>query len=63
MTIVCDGYPEIQVSRENFVSIQRATGGLVDELPEEEFTTSSLILSAPKGQPFWNAKTKKSSTI
>jgi len=33
--IVCDGYPEIQVTRENFVSIQRAIGGLVDELPEE----------------------------
>jgi len=34
MAIVCDGYPEIQVSRENFVGIQQTIGGLVDELPE-----------------------------
>ena len=53
MAIVCDGYPEILISRENFVNIQRAIGGLVDELPEEEFTTSSLILTVPKGQPLW----------
>jgi hypothetical protein len=38
MAIVYDGYPRIQVSRENFVSTQRATCGLVDELPEEGFT-------------------------
>ena len=38
MAIVCDGYLEIQVSSENFINIQRAVGGLVDELPEEGFT-------------------------
>jgi len=38
MAIVCDGYPEIKISKENFVGIQRAIGGLVDELPEEGFT-------------------------
>jgi len=38
MAIVCDSYPEIKVSKENFVGIQRAIGGLVDELPEEGFT-------------------------
>lgn len=37
MAIVCDGYLEIQVSREKFVSIQRAIGGHVGELPGEEF--------------------------
>jgi hypothetical protein len=31
-------YPEIKVSKEDFVGIQRAIGGLVDELPEEGFT-------------------------
>ena len=38
MPIVWDGYPEIQVSKENFVDIQRVIGGFVDELPEQEFT-------------------------
>jgi len=34
-TIVCNGHPEVQVRRENFVSIQRVIGVLVNELPEE----------------------------
>jgi hypothetical protein len=38
MAIVCDSYPEIKVSKENFVGIQLAIGRLVDELPEEGFT-------------------------
>jgi len=38
MAIVCDGYPEVQVSKENFVDIQRVIGGFVDELPEQGFT-------------------------
>jgi len=38
MAIVCEGYLGVQVSRENFVDIQRAICGLVDELPEEVFT-------------------------
>jgi hypothetical protein len=48
MTIVCDGYPEIQVSREKFVSIQRAIGGLVDELPEEQFTPKIIDTNCTK---------------
>ena len=36
---VCEDYPRGQVSREQFVSIQRATGQLVDEFPEEGFIT------------------------
>ena len=39
MAIVCDGYPEIQVSKEHFAVIQRAIGGLVGELPEERFSS------------------------
>ena len=35
MAILCDGCPGDQVTRENFVGIQRAIGGLLDELPEE----------------------------
>jgi hypothetical protein len=42
MAIVCDGYLEFQVSRENFVNIQRTIGGLVDGLPGEGFTPKLL---------------------
>jgi len=38
MVIVHEGYPGIQISRENFVGIQQAIGGLVAGLPEEGFT-------------------------
>ena len=38
MAIICDSYPKVQVSKDNFVSIQWAIGRLVDGLPEEEFT-------------------------
>jgi hypothetical protein len=38
MAIVCEGYPEDQVSKNNFNNIQRAISGLVEELPEEGFT-------------------------
>jgi hypothetical protein len=32
MAIVCDDYPEVQVSTENFINIQRPVSGLVDDL-------------------------------
>jgi hypothetical protein len=38
MVIVCEGYPGIQISRENFVGIQQVVRGLKDGLPEEGFT-------------------------
>ena len=38
MAIVCEGYPGDQISRDNFVDIQRAIGRLVDGLPEEGVT-------------------------
>ena len=37
MAIVGEGYPGIQISRQNIVDIQRAICQLVDELPEEWF--------------------------
>ena len=37
MAIVGEGYPGIQISRQNIVDIQRAICRLVDELPEEWF--------------------------
>jgi hypothetical protein len=38
MAIICDGYLKVQVSKDGFGKIQRAIGGLVDEVPEEGFT-------------------------
>jgi len=37
MATVCDAYPKVQVSKENF-NIQRAIDELEDGLPEEGFT-------------------------
>ena len=38
MAVVCEDYPESQISKENFAGIQRTIGRLVDELPEEGLT-------------------------
>jgi hypothetical protein len=38
VAIVCEGYPGTQVPKDNFVTIQKAVGRPVDELPEEGFT-------------------------
>jgi hypothetical protein len=35
MVIVCEDYPKTQLTKENFVNIQREIGWLVDGLPEE----------------------------
>jgi hypothetical protein len=35
MTMMCDGYPKVQLTTDAFGKIQRAIGGLVDGLPEE----------------------------
>jgi hypothetical protein len=35
MAIVCEDYPKTQITKENFVDIQRVIARLVDELPEE----------------------------
>jgi hypothetical protein len=49
MAIVCEGYPEVQVSKENFGDIQRAVGELVDGLPEEGFTPRLTDMYWTKG--------------
>jgi len=38
VVVVCENYPESQISKENFSDIQRVIGWLVDELPEEGLT-------------------------
>jgi hypothetical protein len=42
--IVLEGYLGIQISRENFVGIQQAIGGLVGWLPEEGITKGAAIM-------------------
>ena len=49
MAIICDVYPKVQVSNDNFINIQRAIGGLVDGLPEEGFTPRLLDTYWAKG--------------
>jgi hypothetical protein len=38
VVVVHENYPDSQISKENFVDIQRVIVRLADELPEEEFT-------------------------
>jgi len=38
VAVVCEDYPGSQISKGNFVDIQRTVGRLVDELPEVGFT-------------------------
>ena len=52
MAVVCENYPEIQISKENF---QPAIGLIVDELPEEGFTPGWLIPIGQKGWLLWSA--------
>jgi hypothetical protein len=49
MAINCDSYLKVQVCKDNFVSIQRAIGGLVDGLPEEWFTPRFVDTYSAKG--------------
>jgi hypothetical protein len=49
MAMVCEGYLEAQVSKDNFHNIQRAIGGLVDELPEEGFPPKLVDMFWTKG--------------
>jgi hypothetical protein len=49
MTIICDGYPKVQVTKDDFEKIQRAIGGLVDGLPEEGFTPKPIDTFRAKG--------------
>jgi hypothetical protein len=34
VAVVCENYPDSQISKDNFVDIQQAVGWLVDELTE-----------------------------
>ena len=37
MAVINEDYPESQISKDDFVNIQRVIGRLVDELPDEGF--------------------------
>jgi len=49
MAIICEGYLDAQVSKDNFINIQRAVSRLVDELPEEGFTPRLVNMFWTKG--------------
>jgi len=55
VAVVCENYPESQITKKNFTDIQRAIGRLVDELPEEGFTTRLVDSYWLKGQLLWSA--------
>jgi hypothetical protein len=59
MDIICDGYPKVQVSKDDFGKIQQAIGGLADELPEEGFTPKPIDTYWAKGLPLWYVSMKK----
>jgi hypothetical protein len=46
---VCEDYPGTQISKENFVDVQKAVSRLVDGLPEEGFTPQLLDTYWSKG--------------
>jgi hypothetical protein len=48
MVIFCDTYPEVRVSKKNFVNKQRAIDGRVDGLPDEGFTHKLIDIYRPK---------------
>ena len=47
--VVCENYPESQISKEHFVDIQWAIGQLVDKLHEEGFTPKPVDSNCAKG--------------
>jgi hypothetical protein len=49
MAIICDGYPKVQVTKDDFEKIQQVIGGLVDGLPEEGFTPKLVDTYWEKG--------------
>ena len=49
MAVVREGYPEAQVSKDNFTNIKQAIGGLEDELPEDGFTPRLVDMFWTKG--------------
>jgi hypothetical protein len=59
MAIICDGYPEAQVSKENFINNKRALGGLVDDLPQEGFTSRLFDTCWAKELSLWYAKARR----
>jgi hypothetical protein len=49
LAIVCEVYPEVQVSKANLTNIQQAVGGLVDGLPKEDFPPRLIDMYWTKG--------------
>jgi hypothetical protein len=62
MAIVCEDYPKTQITKENFVDIQRVIGRLVDELPEEGLTPSCSIHTGLWARPCWSVMMSRPNT-
>jgi len=55
VAVVCEDYPESQISKENFTDIQRTIGRLVDELKRRGSHPGWLIPAGRKGWSSWFA--------
>ena len=56
VAVVNGDYPGSQISRDDFVNIQRAIGRLVDELPDEGFTPRLVDSYWARGRPLSSAR-------
>jgi hypothetical protein len=59
LAIVCDVYPEVQVSKEKLTNIEQAVGGLVDGLPKEGFTPRLIDMYLDKWCCHWSMSRRK----
>ena len=59
LAIVCDVYPEVQVSKENLTNIEQVVDGLVDGLPKEEFTPRLIDMYLDKRCCHWGMSRRK----
>jgi hypothetical protein len=62
VAVVNEDYPGTQLSRDDFVNIQKAIGRLVDELPEEESPPGWSIHTGLRERPSWYARMTKPRT-
>jgi len=58
VAVVCENYPESQISKENFTDFRWAIGRHMDELPEDGFTHRLVDSYWAEGRLLWSATTK-----
>ena len=62
MAVVCENYPEIQLSKDTFADIQRAIGGLVGELPKRGSPPGWSTRTGRKSRPSWSTTMRRART-